>query len=184
MSRAEFEAARTSPRAPRRAGHQRARRAASRALGRFRRPRRVEPHDDQGRQVVHPRRVVDPRVVGRPVRARAALRHPRARDGRDRQRHQAARPDAPVRRHVPDLQRLHAPAGAPGRSDGHPVDLRVDARLGRPRRGRPDAPADRAAVDAAPHPELHGGAPRGCERDVRGLARDRPRTTAARSASR
>ncbi len=60
-------------------------------------------------EVVHPVGVVDARVVRRPVRPRAALRHPRARDGRDRQRHRAARPDPRVRRHVPDLQRLHAP---------------------------------------------------------------------------
>ena len=35
------------------------------------------------------------------------------------------------------------------RAHAHPVDLRVHARLDRPRRGRPDAPADRAARDAA-----------------------------------
>ncbi len=108
---------------PRRVGHrdQRPRRRAARALGRLRRPRRVEPHHDQGREVVHPVGVVDPRVVGRPVRPRAALRHPRARHGRDRQRHRAARPDPRVRRHVPDLQRLHAPVGAPRVADEHPV---------------------------------------------------------------
>ena len=38
----------------------------------------------------------------------------------------------------------------PARRDhAHPVDLRVHARLDRPRRGRPDPPADRAARDAA-----------------------------------
>ena len=58
---------------------------------------------------------------GDPLRPRAALRHPRARDGRDRQRHRAARSDPRVRRHVPDLQRLHAPVGAPRLADEHPV---------------------------------------------------------------
>ncbi len=37
-------------------------------------------------------------------------------------------------------------------ADGDPVDLRLDARLDRPRRGRPDAPARRAPVVAAEHP--------------------------------
>ena len=63
-------------------------------------------------------------------------------------------PTRAVRRHVPDLQRLHAPRGAPRRAHEHPVDLRLDARLGRARRGRPDPPADRAARDAARDPEL------------------------------
>ena len=35
--------------------------------------------------------------------------------------------------------------------------LRVDARLDRPRRGRPDPPADRAPRRAARHPRPHGG---------------------------
>ena len=52
------------------------------------------------------------------------------------------------------------------RADGHPVDLRVDARLRRARRGRADPPADRAARGAARHPELHRGAPRRRERDL------------------
>ena len=43
-----------------------------------------------------------------PVRPHPALRHPRARDGLDPVRHRAARPHPPLRRHVPDLLRLHA----------------------------------------------------------------------------
>ena len=75
-------------------GHQRPRRRAARAVGRLGRPRRVEPHHDQGREVVHPRAEWSTHEWSRrPVRPRAALRHPRARDGRDRQRHRAARPD-------------------------------------------------------------------------------------------
>ena len=41
------------------------------------------------------------------------LRRPRARDGRDRQRHRLSRRPAPVRRDVPELQRLHARLGPP-----------------------------------------------------------------------
>ena len=71
---------------------------------------------------------------------------------RDRQRHRAARQDPRLRRHVPDLQRLHAPRGAPRRAHAGAVDLRLDARLRRARRRRPDAPADRAARDAPRDP--------------------------------
>ena len=42
------------------------------------------------------------------LRADAALRHPRARHGRGAERHRAAIADQGLRRHVPDLQRLHA----------------------------------------------------------------------------
>ena len=47
------------------------------------------------------------------------------------------------------VQRLHARLDPAGRADAAAVDLRVHARLDRPRRGRPDAPADRAARGAA-----------------------------------
>ena len=43
-----------------------------------------------------------------------ALRHPRARDGRHRQRHRALRHVHPVHGDVPDLQRLHAAGDPPG----------------------------------------------------------------------
>ena len=87
-----------------------------------------------------------------PVRPDAALRHPRARDGLDPQRHRAARPDPPLRRHLPRLHRLHARRGPAGRADEVAGHLRVDARLDRPRRGRPDPPAGRAPGRAAGHP--------------------------------
>ena len=58
----------------------------------------------------------------------------------------------PVRRHVPDLQRLHARRGPAGRPVQAAVHLRLDARLDRPGRGRPDPPAGRAPVGAAGHP--------------------------------
>ena len=57
------------------------------------------------------------------------------------------------------------------------VDLRLHARLDRPRRGRPDAPADRARRDAAPDPEP------GRLASVR-HGRDRGRLGAARSSAR
>ena len=139
--------------------HQRARRRASRAVGRLGRPRRVEPDDDQEREVVHPAEWSthewsgDPygRVLHFGIREHAmgAIVNGIVLHG----------PTRAVRRHVPDLQRLHAPVGAARRADEHPVHLRVDARLRRPRRGRPHAPADRAAGRAARDPELHGRAP-------------------------
>ena len=50
-----------------------------------------------------------------------------------------------VRRDVPDLLRLHAPADPPRGADGTARRPRVHARQHRARRGRPDAPAGRAA---------------------------------------
>ena len=49
------------------------------------------------------------------LRPDPALRHPRARDGLDPDRHRDARPDPPVRRHVPGVLRLHARRGPAGR---------------------------------------------------------------------
>ena len=59
---------------------------------------------------------------------------------------------ARVRRHVPDVLRLHARGDPPGGADEAAVDLRVDARLDRPRRGRPDPPVGRAPGRAAGDP--------------------------------
>ena len=50
-------------------------------------------------------------------RPQPALRRARARDGRDRQRPGGARRLHPVRRDLPDLLRLHAPADPPRRAD-------------------------------------------------------------------
>ena len=55
----------------------------------------------------------------------------------------------PVRGHVPDLQRLHARLGAPRGAHRAARDLRLDPRLHRPGRGRPDPPAGRALRRAA-----------------------------------
>ena len=54
----------------------------------------------------------------------------------------------------------------------HAGHLRLDARLDRPRRGRPDAPADRAPVVAAEHPAPRRGAPGRRQRDRGRLAGD------------
>ena len=51
----------------------------------------------------------------RPLRAHAALRRPRARHGRDHERHRPARRHPRLRRHVPHVLRLHARRGAAGR---------------------------------------------------------------------
>ena len=61
----------------------------------------------------------------------------------------AARRAARASAHVPDLLRLHAAGRPPRRAHGRAGDLRLDARLGLARRGRPDAPAGRAPHGAA-----------------------------------
>ena len=156
-------------------GHQRTRRRAARAVGRLRRPRRVEPHHDQGR------RSRSSRPSGRPTSGRG--------DPYGRVLHFGIREHAMGA--IVNGIVLHGPTRAfggtflifsdymrpsvrSGRADGHPVDLRLDARLRRPRRGRPDAPADRAARDAARHPELHRRASR--------ATRTRPSVRLARAA--
>ncbi len=98
------------------------------------------------------------------------LRHPRARDGRDPQRHGAVE-GAPVRLGLPDLQRLLPPADPAGGDHGDPGHLHLHARLDRRRRGRPDAPAGRAARLAARDPGPDHAAARRRQRGGRGLAR-------------
>ncbi len=61
------------------------------------------------------------------------------------------------------------PVGTTRRADEAAGHLRVDARLHRPRRGRPDPPADRAPVGAARHPRPRRGAPGRRQRDRRRL---------------
>ena len=69
-------------------------------------------------------------------------------------------PTRALRRHVPDLLRLHAPGGPAGRADEGADDLRLDPRLDRPGRGRPHPPAGRAAGRAAGDPGPGRGAAR------------------------
>jgi transketolase len=59
-----------------RQGHQRPRWCDPGAVGRFRRPRRVEPHHHRRRRLVRAREVVDPRVEVQPERPRPPLRYP------------------------------------------------------------------------------------------------------------
>ena len=137
----------------------------ARAVGRLGRPGRVQQHDHGGRGVLHPQGQADPGVEGRPLRAHPALRGARARHGDDPQRHRARGPDAALRRHLPGVLRLHAPGSAPR---GHPAaarDLRVDARLHRPRRGRAHPPAHRAPGRAAHHPRARRDPPGRRQRD-------------------
>ena len=156
-----------------RQGARRARAGAARAVGRLGRPGREQQHHDGGRAVASSRpSTPDQGVARRPVRPHAALRHPRARHGLDHQRHRAARRHPRLRRHVPGLQRLHAPAGPAGRADEAAGHLRLDARLDRPRRGRPDPPADRAPRRAARDPRPRRGPPGRRQRDRRRLADD------------
>ena len=91
------------------------------------------------------------RFPGRqPGRQDVALRHPRARHGCDRERAVAVEAAA-VRRDLLHLQRLRA-AGDPALgADGAAHHLRLHARRDGRRRGRPDAPAGRAARLAARH---------------------------------
>jgi transketolase N-terminal domain/subunit len=99
-----------------------------------------------------------------------ALRHSRARDGRGGQRHVAVEAAA-VRGDLLHFQRLrarvHPPVGAHGNPDADGVHARRDGR----RRGRADAPADRAARLVARHARHDGVAPRRCERGDRSVSR-------------
>ena len=116
-----------------------------------------------------------------------ALRRARARDGVDHERDGAARRPRTVRRHLPDLLRLHAPGDPARRVHEAAHRLHLHPRLDRSRRGRPDAPADRAALGAARHPRAHGPAPRRRDRDGgivahRGAARGRTGVSRAHAA--
>ena len=91
-----------------RPGAQRRRAEAARIVGRLGRPGGQQQHHHQGREVLRPAVDLDRGLHRRLVRPRAALRHPRARDGLDPVRHRAARADPRVRRHVPAVLRLHA----------------------------------------------------------------------------
>ena len=90
-----------------------------RAVGRVGRPRRVQQHHHRGRSVVPARRPRHQDVEGRPAgRPGAPLRHPRARHGRDHERHRRPRRHPRLRRHLPHLLRLHARLGPAGGPDG------------------------------------------------------------------
>ena len=71
-----------------------------------------------------------------------------------------------------DVLRLHARRGPARRADAAAGHLRVDPRLDRPRRGRPDPPAGRAPRRAARDPGPGRRTPGGRQRDRRGLEGD------------
>ena len=104
-------------------------------------------------------------------RAQPSLRRARARDGRDRQRHGGARRNRAVRRDVPDLLRLHAPADPAGGADGPARHARVHPRQHRARRGRPHPSAGGAAGRAARDSESDRDPPRRRQRNRGRVAR-------------
>ena len=108
-----------------------------------------------------------PAAGRRPVRPHDPLRHPRALHGRGDERHRAARQHPHLRRHLPGVLRLHAQRRPAVRADAPPGDVRVDARLHRSRRGRPDPPAGRAPGLAARHPGPERRPPGRRQRDRR-----------------
>src|SRR3989442_562892 len=109
------------------------------------------------------------RLPGRePGRKEPALRHPRARDGRDRER--ACAVEAPgVRRDVLHLQRLRAARHPAVGRDGAAHDLRLHARRHGGRRGRANPPARGAARVEARHPWADHPAAGRRQRGRRGL---------------
>ncbi len=110
------------------------------------------------------------RRSARPVRRpQPALRRARARHGRRGQRPHAARLPR-LRQHVPDLLRLHEGRHPALGAAEAALDLGLHPRLDRPRRGRPDPPADRAAGRPARHAAPERDPPRRRQRDRAGLA--------------
>ena len=77
---------------------------------------------------------------------------------------------ARVRGDVLHVQRLHARLGPAGGADEAAVDLRLHARLDRPRGGRPDPPADRAPRGPAGDADAVGRPSRRRQRDRAGVA--------------
>ena len=147
-------------------------------------------HADDGRRRGRPRRVDEDRVRRRrPLLGDARgpqhrLRDPRARDGLDRERDRAPRRDrsSPTARRSSSSPTTCARPCASRRSTHFPVDLGLDARLDRRRRGRADAPARRAPDVAARDAEPLGRAPGRRERDGRRLeGRDRAGGRAGRA---
>ena len=129
-------------------------------LGRLGRPRAVD------QDAAHVRRS-GRRFVGRQSRRpQPALRHPRARDGRRRQRHGPLRP-AGVRRDVLRVHRLLPAVAAAGGDHEDPDDHRVHARFDRRRRRRADASADRATGRVPGDSASARAAARRRERNVR-----------------
>ena len=134
---------------------------------RLRRPRALDAHAARRRRRRRARQLRQPQPP---------LRDPRALDGGDRQRPRAERVPR-LRRDLPGLLRLHEGVGPARRADADPEHLLLHARLDRARRGRTDAPADRAARGAARDPQRQrraaGRRPRDGARVELRAARDR-----------
>ena len=81
-----------------------------------------------------------------------------------------ARRDSPLRGDVLHLHRLRPARHSPGRDDGTARDLHHDARLHRPGRGRPHAPARRAPGLLSGHAAHVRDSPGRRQRDRLGLA--------------
>ena len=143
-------------------GPERDRRAAPLAAGRLCRPHRL----DLGSLRLRRRRRLRARLLRRPP---APLRDPRARVGGDLQRPLALQAAAAVV-HLPDLLRLRPPGDPALGADGAAGDPPLHARLDRPRRGRPDPPAGRAARRPAGDPRPRRDPARRRQRGGRGLA--------------
>ena len=92
-------------------------------------------------------------------RAPHQLRRARIRHGRRDERYRAARRLHPVRRHLPDLQRLQPQRDPHGRVDEAARHPCLHPRFDRPRRRRTDAPARRARSESAPDPQPRRLAP-------------------------
>ena len=106
-----------------------------------------------------------------PLGPRPPLRDSRARVGRDLQRAGALQA-APGLVDLPDLLRLRPPGDPPLGADGAAGDPLVQPRLDRPRRGRPDPPAGRAARLPARDAGAERDPPLRRERGRRGVAGD------------
>ena len=118
------------------------------------------------------------------ARPQPPLRHPRARHGLDPATASSCHGGfARFGATFLDLLRLHAAGRAARRAHRLPVDLRLDARLGLARRGRPDAPAGRAPDGAARDPEPRVLRPGDANETVAGLARRARAHATARPAS-
>ena len=128
--------------------------------------RRRRPHRQHRHEAVGLRRVLARGPQGPP----ALLRGPGARHGVGHERDGPPRRGPPLRRDLPDLLRLHAGRRPAGGAGAGPHGLRLVARLGRPRRGRADPPADRASRLAAGHPGPAGDPTGRRQRDVAVLA--------------
>ena len=150
---------------------------AARAVGRLGRPRRVEQHHDRGRARRSCPTTGDPAWPRRPLRPGAALRHPRAR---------AWARSSTASRCTAAPARTAARSWCSATTCARPVrlaalmqlpgHLRLDARLDRPGRGRPDPPAGRAPRRAAGDPGP-GRRPPGRRQRDRGRLADDPAST-------